>query len=68
MRRVAMFHAASVVLHDQDPESMAIYDQSIFSDPAMLETFRNFMCGMYCRSQMSLLTQSIAKFHELSRR
>ena len=62
MRRVATFHAASVVLHDQDPQSMSIYDQSFFSEPVILEGFRKFLSGMYCQSQMSLLTQLIIKF------
>ena len=56
MRQVAMFHAASVVLHDKDPQSMAIYDQSFLSDPAIREVFRNIISGMYYRSQVSLLT------------
>jgi hypothetical protein len=47
MRRVARFHAASVVLHDQDPESMAIYDQSFYSEPVIRENSRKFFCGMY---------------------
>jgi hypothetical protein len=68
MRRVAKFHAASVVLHDQDPDSMAIYDQSIYSEPAIREACRKIFSGVYNLSQMSLLTQSIMKFYELSRR
>jgi vesicle coat complex subunit len=68
MRLLAKFHAASVVLHDQEPESMSIYDQSLFSEPVVIEGLRNFVSGMYYRSQMSLLTQSIIKFYELSRR
>lgn len=47
MRRLAKFHAASVVLHDQDPQSMSIYDQSFFSEPAIYEGFRKFCSGMY---------------------
>ena len=68
MRMLAKFHAASVVLHDQEPESMSIYEQSIFSEPVVLEVFRNFVSGMYYRSQISLLTESIIKFYEISRR
>ena len=67
MRLLAKFHAASVVLHDQEPESMSIYEQSIFSEPVVLEGFRNFFSGMYYRTQISLLTESIIKFYELSR-
>ena len=47
MRRLAKFHAASVVLHDQDPESMAIYDKSFFSEPAISEACRKIFSGMY---------------------
>jgi hypothetical protein len=46
MRRVAKFHAASVVLHDQDPESMSIYDKSFFSEPVVREGSRKFFSGM----------------------
>jgi hypothetical protein len=63
MRLLAKFHAASVVLHDQDPESMSIYDQSFFSEIVVLEGSRNYASGMYYRSQMSQLTQSIIKFY-----
>jgi len=56
MRLLAKFHAASVVLHDQEPESMSIYEQDVFSEPAMREGSRDFVSGMYYRSQMSLLT------------
>jgi hypothetical protein len=48
MRLLAKFHAASVVLHDQDPESMSIYDQSLFAEPAVREGLGNFFSGMYC--------------------
>jgi hypothetical protein len=63
MHHIAKFHAASVVLHDQDPESMSIYYQSIFSEPALREVCHNIMSGMYYPSNVSLLTQSIIKFH-----
>jgi hypothetical protein len=61
MRLLAKFHASSVLLHDQDPQSMSIYDQSFFSEPAVLEGFHGFVSGMYYPTQMSLLTQSIIK-------
>ena len=67
MRMLAKLHAASVVLHDQDPESMSTYDQNFFSEPESRKTFQNFVSGMYSRSQMSLLTHSIIKFYETSR-
>jgi len=63
MRLLARFHAASVVLHDQDPESMSIYDQSLFSEPAVREGIGNFFSGMYNRSKMSLLTQTVIKLY-----
>ena len=53
MRRLAKFHAASVALHDQDPESMSIYDQSFFFEPVVRESSRKFFSGMYYRSKMS---------------
>ena len=62
MRQLAKFHAASVDLHDKDPESMSIYDKSFFSEPVIREGWHNFFSGMYIRSQMSLLTHSIIKF------
>jgi hypothetical protein len=56
MRRLAKLHAASVVLHDQHPESMSIYDQSFFAEPIVREGLSKFFSGTYYRSQMSLLT------------
>jgi hypothetical protein len=47
MRRLAMFHAASVVLHDQDPKSMSIYDRSFFEEPIIREGLSKFFSGMY---------------------
>jgi len=47
MRLLAKFHAASAVLHEEDPQSMSIYDQSFFSDPAIREECRSFFSGMY---------------------
>jgi hypothetical protein len=68
MRLLARFHAASVVLHDQDPKSMSIYDQSLFSEPAIREGIRSFVSGTYYLSELSLLTQLIIKLNEISRR
>jgi hypothetical protein len=45
MRTLARFHAASVVLHEQDPESMKEYDSSFFCDPGVYETFSGFTSG-----------------------
>jgi hypothetical protein len=44
---LARFHAASVVLHDRDPETMYIYDKNFFSDPEMGEGLQKFVSGMY---------------------
>ncbi|PSN47056.1 hypothetical protein C0J52_09362 [Blattella germanica] len=33
MRAIARFHAASVAIHEEDPESMKDYDMNFFSDP-----------------------------------
>ena len=62
VRMLAKFHAASVVLHDQDPESMSIYGQNFFSEPETREGLHKFISGTYFQSQISLLTQSILKF------
>ncbi|XP_069701096.1 uncharacterized protein [Periplaneta americana] len=46
MRTAARFHAASVVLYQQvDPESMALYSKSIFSE-APINNMRKFFTGM----------------------
>jgi hypothetical protein len=49
MRKLARFHAASIVLHDRDPESMSLYDQSFFSEPATREGLQKFVSGTYHR-------------------
>jgi hypothetical protein len=47
MHLLARFHAASVVLHDRDPETMSLYDKNLFCDPAMQESLQNFVSGTY---------------------
>jgi hypothetical protein len=49
MRMLARFHAASIVLHDRDPELMSLYDQNFFSEPATREGFQKFVSGRYHR-------------------
>ncbi|PSN52417.1 hypothetical protein C0J52_03162 [Blattella germanica] len=43
MRTLAHFHAASVVLQDQNPDSMACYQHNFFSEPATREGLGKFM-------------------------
>ncbi|KAJ9585241.1 hypothetical protein L9F63_002941 [Diploptera punctata] len=38
MRTLARFHSASFVLHQQEPEIFKMYDQHIFTEPAMQES------------------------------
>jgi hypothetical protein len=45
MRTLAKFHAASVVLHEQDPNSMKEYDNSFFADPGVHESWSGFFSG-----------------------
>jgi hypothetical protein len=47
MRMLGRFHAASVVLHDSDPEAMSLYNKNFFSDPEMQEGFQKFVSGTY---------------------
>jgi hypothetical protein len=47
MRMLARFHAASVVLHDRDPEAMSLYDKNFFSEPELRESLQNFVSGTY---------------------
>lgn len=53
MRMLARFHAASVVLHDQDPESMSLYDQNFFIQPATREGFQKFVSGKNQRTHVA---------------
>jgi hypothetical protein len=45
MRTLARFHAASVVLHEQDPDSMKEYDNSFFSDLGVHKSWSGFLSG-----------------------
>lgn len=47
MRMLARFHAASVLLHERDPEAMAVYDQNFFSDPKTREGLQKFIFGNF---------------------
>ncbi|XP_023726683.1 uncharacterized protein LOC111874986 [Cryptotermes secundus] len=47
MRMLARFHAASVVLHDRDLETMSLYDKNFFSDPEMKEGLQKFVSGTF---------------------
>ena len=46
MRTLARFHAASVALHDKDPDSLSLYDQNFFSEPEAKEGLNKFFVGM----------------------
>ncbi|KDR21496.1 hypothetical protein L798_02960 [Zootermopsis nevadensis] len=46
MRSLAKFHAASVVLHEEDPDSMKEYGVSVFTEPCVYDNWKNFCCGM----------------------
>jgi hypothetical protein len=45
MRTVARFHAASVVLHEQDPDSMKEYSNSFFTEPGVDKTWSPYLSG-----------------------
>jgi hypothetical protein len=45
MRALAKFHAASVVLHQQDPDSMKEYEVNFFSEPSLYNSWKNFFSG-----------------------
>jgi hypothetical protein len=45
MRTLGRFHAASAVLHQQDPDSMKEYEDSFFCDPAVVNTWPKFFSG-----------------------
>jgi hypothetical protein len=47
MRTLAKFHAASVVLYQQDPDSMKEYEVSFYSDPVVKKTWPKFSSGSY---------------------
>ncbi|KAJ9585243.1 hypothetical protein L9F63_002943 [Diploptera punctata] len=46
MRTLARFHAASVVLHEQDPQSMEEYDLSFFVETSLLQGWTTYFQGM----------------------
>ena len=45
MRTIARFHAASVVLHQQEPECFKLYYDQIYIEPAMVESLGPFFTG-----------------------
>jgi hypothetical protein len=45
MHTVARFHAASAVLHQQDPDSMKEYDNSFLCDPSVNKTWPPLISG-----------------------
>jgi hypothetical protein len=47
MRLLGRFHAASVVLHDRDPEAMSLYDKNFFCEPELREGLQKFVSGTY---------------------
>lgn len=45
MRTLARFHAASVVHHEQDPDSMTEYNNHFISEPVVTKSFADFYSG-----------------------
>jgi hypothetical protein len=45
MRSLARLHAASAVLHQQDPGSMKEYDTSFLCDPAISKSWPKYFSG-----------------------
>jgi hypothetical protein len=45
MRSLARFHAASVALHEQDPDSLKQYDVSFYSEPSLYSSWKNSIDG-----------------------
>jgi hypothetical protein len=45
MRSLGKFHAASVILQQQDPDSMKEYDNSFFCDSAILNSWPKYFSG-----------------------
>jgi hypothetical protein len=47
MRALAKFHAASVVLHQQDPDSMKEYEVNFFSETSIKDKMKRFFKGTW---------------------
>jgi hypothetical protein len=45
MRSLARFHAASVVLHQQDPDSMKEYEINFFNEPCLYKNWKKCFTG-----------------------
>lgn len=45
MRSLARFHAASVALHEQDPDSLKQYEVSFYSEPSLYSSWKNSIDG-----------------------
>lgn len=48
VRALAKFHAASIILHQEDPEALKMYDRSLFSEVVMQDNMRAYFTGMTC--------------------
>ena len=46
MRTLARLHAASVILREQNPASMSLFDKSFFTEAAAKEGLNKFFVGM----------------------
>jgi hypothetical protein len=49
MRMLARFHAASVVLHDRDPDEFSVYYKNLYACPETLEGSEKFIFSTYVR-------------------
>ncbi|XP_069701095.1 uncharacterized protein [Periplaneta americana] len=61
MRTLARFHAASAVLHQQEPESMEAFQNSVFSEPLTQARLGDYFTGM-----TNLLADEVTKWAEFS--
>jgi hypothetical protein len=62
MRTLAKFHAASVVLHQQDPDSMKEYDLNFFSEPSIEDKLKRLFRGKALTTKRSFRYEIISLF------
>jgi hypothetical protein len=67
LRTLARFHAASVVLYQQDPDSMTEYEVNFFSEPCLYDNWKRMFSGMpassFCNVVSKEFTIQLADFY-----
>jgi hypothetical protein len=62
MRRLATFHAASAILYQQDPDCMAPFMESVYTEPVNQKMLIQFFSGMCSCANLFYVSVNIPEF------